>query len=201
MTQKRIGRPRAFDREEALEAAINVFWAKGYEGASMRDLTEAMGINSPSLYSVFGDKHNLYLEAIERYATSDACAPLVAFESESDITLAVAAFLKATVNYATEHSSGVMGCFLSTCVSASAGSVEGTKDMLMDAITSTDQRLAKRFELEKEKGVLAENFPSVQRARLMFDLRQGFVLRARAGISSESMLEDLNHRVSAVIDA
>lgn len=200
MIQKRIGRPRAFDKEEALQAAINVFWAKGYEGTSMRDLTEAMGINSPSLYSVFGDKHKLYLEAIESYATSDACAPLVAFESEENIALAVEAFLKAAVGYATEHPSGVMGCFLSTCVSASAGSVDGTKDMLLDAIKSTDERLSERFEYEKQQGVLPKNFPSVQRARLMFDLRQGFVLRARAGISPASMLEDLSYRVCSIID-
>ena len=199
MLQKKIGRPRAFDKDDALQAAINVFWAKGYEGASMRDLTQAMGINSPSLYSVFGDKRKLYLEAINKYATSDACAPLVAFENEKNITLAVEAFLRASVIYATNHSSGVMGCFLSTCVSASAGSVDGTKDMLLAAINSTDERLAARFEFEKKQGTLPKEFPSLQRARLMFDIRQGFVLRARAGIESESMLNDLSYRVSTII--
>ena len=199
MIQNKVGRPRGFDKQEALQSAINVFWEKGYEGASMRDLTQAMGINSPSLYSVFGDKHKLYLEAIESYANSDACAPLVAFETEENIELAVAAFLKAAISYATDHSSGVMGCFLSTCVSASAGSVDGTKDMLFEAVTSTDEKLASRFDLEKKRGTLAKDFPSLQRARFMFDLRQGFVLRARAGVSAASMLEDIDYRVSTVL--
>ena len=61
------GRPRSFDRDAALCAAMNVFWQKGYEAASISDLTEAMGINPPSLYSAFGDKEHLFLEAIERY--------------------------------------------------------------------------------------------------------------------------------------
>ncbi len=69
------GRPRSFDREMALAAAIEVFWRKGYEGTSICDLTEAMGINPPSLYSAFGDKEHLFLEAIESYqkARGDSC--------------------------------------------------------------------------------------------------------------------------------
>jgi len=59
------GRPRSFDRAAALRRAMEVFWAKGYEGASLSDLTAAMGINSPSLYAAFGSKEALFLEATE----------------------------------------------------------------------------------------------------------------------------------------
>src|ERR1700722_16193519 len=62
-----IGRPREFDREAALQAAMIVFWRKGFAGTSMNDLCEAMGIRSPSLYAAFGSKEALYLEAIDRY--------------------------------------------------------------------------------------------------------------------------------------
>jgi AcrR family transcriptional regulator len=65
----RLGRPRSFDREQALEAAMRVFWAQGYEGASLTSLTEAMGINRPSLYAAFGDKAGLFREAVARYGT------------------------------------------------------------------------------------------------------------------------------------
>jgi AcrR family transcriptional regulator len=61
------GRPRSFDRDAALAAAMEVFWQKGFEATSISDLTEAMGINPPSLYSAFGDKEHLFLEAIESY--------------------------------------------------------------------------------------------------------------------------------------
>lgn len=61
------GRPRSFDREQALDAAMRVFWAKGFAGASMADLTAAMGIASPSLYAAFGSKEGLFREAIDHY--------------------------------------------------------------------------------------------------------------------------------------
>lgn len=69
------GRPRSFDRDAALAAAMDVFWEKGYEAASVADLTAAMGINPPSLYAAFGDKEQLFLAAVERYLQSqrDAC--------------------------------------------------------------------------------------------------------------------------------
>jgi AcrR family transcriptional regulator len=69
LPQRRLGRPRAFDRELALDAAMRVFWAHGFEGASLTALTAAMGINRPSLYAAFGDKATLFREAVARYGT------------------------------------------------------------------------------------------------------------------------------------
>ncbi|WP_347329900.1 TetR/AcrR family transcriptional regulator [Marinimicrobium locisalis] len=199
MTKKKTGRPLSFDREEALLASMHVFWAKGYEGASIKDLTAAMGINSPSLYATFGDKHKLYLEAIDYYASNDACAPLVAFETEPDITQAVRSFMKAVIDYSCENASGVRGCFLSSCVSTSAGEVEGAQERLQRAVLDTDARIARRFELEKARGALPENLPSLERAKLMLDLRQGYVFRCRAGLDPESMLADIEFRVQMVL--
>jgi AcrR family transcriptional regulator len=62
------GRPRSFDRETALRTAMLKFWEKGFDGASLADLTTAMGINSPSLYAAFGSKEELYLESLALYA-------------------------------------------------------------------------------------------------------------------------------------
>ncbi len=61
------GRPRAFDREQALHRAMNLFWERGYEGTSIGDLTDAMGINKPSLYAAFGSKEALFREALALY--------------------------------------------------------------------------------------------------------------------------------------
>src|ERR1700676_4718951 len=61
------GRPRTFCTEKALDCAMQVFWRKGYEGASMVDLTTAMGINSPSLYAAYGSKEGLFRAVLERY--------------------------------------------------------------------------------------------------------------------------------------
>ena len=67
------GRPREFDVDDALTAALRVFWSKGYEGASMTDLTEAMGITRPSLYAAFGNKEALFRKALDLYEREKLC--------------------------------------------------------------------------------------------------------------------------------
>ena len=66
------GRPRAFDMDKALDAALDLFWRKGYEGTSIADLTKAMGINPPSLYAAFGGKETLFHQALDRYEAAHA---------------------------------------------------------------------------------------------------------------------------------
>lgn len=196
---KKMGRPRSFDSRQALTAAMNVFWAKGYDGASLKDLTGAMGISGPSMYAAFGDKRELFLKTIDLYGDVDGCAPVVAFESEPDIRLAVRGFLEEVITYATAHESGAKGCFLASSVSASIGEVEGVRERVEKAIEDTDTRLAARFDREKENKTLPDDFPSLERARLLYDVRQGYMFRGRAGWSAEAMRQDLDHRVSMIL--
>src|SRR3954463_942914 len=72
VNKPRRGRPRSFDTDRALDRALTVFWRKGYAGASLPDLTRAMGINRPSLYAAFGNKEALFRKAIDRYAEGPA---------------------------------------------------------------------------------------------------------------------------------
>lgn len=76
----RLGRPRAFDADAALDRALQVFWQKGYEGAALSDLTKAMRINRPSLYSAFGNKEALFRKVLDRYARGPASYVSVALE-------------------------------------------------------------------------------------------------------------------------
>lgn len=178
---------------------MNVFWAKGYDGASLKDLTGAMGISGPSMYAAFGDKRELFLKTIDLYGDVDGCAPVVIFESEPDIRLAVRGFLEEVIKYATAHESGAKGCFLASSVSASIGEVEGVKERVEKAIEDTDKRLSSRFDREKQNGVLPEDFPSLERARLLYDIRQGYMFRGRAGWTAEAMRQDLDHRVAMIL--
>jgi AcrR family transcriptional regulator len=67
-----MGRPRSFHIDRALDRALVVFWRKGYEGASLSDLTKALGVNRPSLYAAFGDKEALFRKALDRYLKGPA---------------------------------------------------------------------------------------------------------------------------------
>lgn len=88
---------------------------------------------------------------------------------------------------------------ISNCASNDAGSVDGVQQLLKEAIASADKKITKRCELEKMKGGMPEDFPSKERERLLLDLRQGHVLRARAGISRKTMEAELDFRVKMVL--
>src|SRR5882724_6357466 len=81
MTPPARGRPRTFDIDAALDAALHVFWRKGYDGASLADLTGAMGINRPSLYAAFGNKEALFRKALDRYVDRPAAFVLEALSA------------------------------------------------------------------------------------------------------------------------
>ncbi|MFW2590222.1 TetR/AcrR family transcriptional regulator [Sagittula sp. SSi028] len=196
---KKMGRPRSFDYDQALLKAMAVFWEKGYDGASMRDLTSAMGITGPSLYAAFGDKHGLYLKTIDHYCSSDACTPLVVLEREDDIETALGAFLAEVIRSASEHESGAKGCFLASSVVTSVGQVDGVAERVDDAIADTEKRLTARFQREIDKGSLPPTFPAKERAALLFDIRQGYMFRGRAGWPRDRMLQDVPDRVAMLL--
>src|SRR5438093_11447325 len=91
-----VGRPRAFDVDEALDQALKVFWRKGYEGTSLPDLTRAMGINRPSLYAAFGNKEALFRKALDRYNDGPAAYVREALE-EPTARAVVEALLRGAV--------------------------------------------------------------------------------------------------------
>lgn len=88
-----MARPKEFDRDTALKAAIEVFWTKGFAGASTDDLTAAMGIGRQSLYDTFGDKRRLYLEALSRYNTENVAGHLADLGAAPSATEAIKTLL------------------------------------------------------------------------------------------------------------
>jgi TetR/AcrR family transcriptional repressor of nem operon len=106
-----MARPREFDEATALEAAIECFWQRGYGATSVRDLADNMGISTPSLYNAYGDKHALFVQALERYLDQSARALIKQLEDSLPPKQAVCRFIeeiiKRSVNDAERR-----GCFL-----------------------------------------------------------------------------------------
>src|SRR5437588_6791815 len=97
------GRPRSFDLDKALDAALQVFWRKGYEGTSLSDLTQAMGINRPSIYAAFGDKEALFRKVLDRYAEGPTAHVMKALE-HADARVAMERLLLGAADAATSPS-------------------------------------------------------------------------------------------------
>ncbi|MEO0828587.1 MAG: TetR/AcrR family transcriptional regulator [Cyanobacteria bacterium J06635_15] len=107
---KKTGRPREFDVDAALDQAVQVFYAKGYEATTLEDLTQAMGIQRPSLYSAFGNKETLFLKVLERYRTQSVQSSQAALEEEADGKKAIAGFLTQIAEY--HITSDGLGCLI-----------------------------------------------------------------------------------------
>src|ERR1700690_1126585 len=100
--KKSRGRPRSFDENKALDRAIKIFWAKGYDGVVVDDLVEGMGVGRPSLYAVFGDKQSLFMKCVKKYAEDRGAIASKCLFGPSDVREGVRSFLCYAVQTATE---------------------------------------------------------------------------------------------------
>ncbi len=106
-----MSRPRSFDDTAVIEAALASFWGRGYNATSIRDLSAAMGISSPSLYNAFGDKHALFCDALEHYCRTRTYPLIVRIEAEHPGAAAVPAFLAEIIERSIADRER-RGCFL-----------------------------------------------------------------------------------------
>ena len=138
------GRPRTFDRQEALKAAMRLFWERGYEAVSLSDLTKAMGIRPPSLYSAFGSKEELFREAVGLYAATEGAANDSSFAAAPTAREAVAALLRGTAARIVRAGEPV-GCLVVlgalNCTAQNEGIVEFLRELRRQSASSLRERL------------------------------------------------------------
>lgn len=171
------GRPRAFDREQALRQATDVFWRKGFEGASLSDLTSAMGINPPSLYAAFGDKETLYLEALEYYVNGAASRDAL-LDNAPTARAAVEALL---LRGATALPKLGLGCMMVTsAVNASSAKVRKT---LTTCRATEEATLRKRIERGIREGELPAGTDAAGLAKFYETVSQGMSTQIADGAS------------------
>ncbi len=180
---KKVGRPKSFDPDEALDAALRVFWAKGYEGASLADLTEAMGINRPSLYAEFGNKEALFRRAYQRYA-DDSKTRGDAFGHQS-AREAYESFLRATAEGAAhpEHP----GCLFVTSALVGGDVAESVRRMLCEARQCLVDDWRARFYRARDEGELPPDVDPAALARYVMTVANGLSVAATGGATAEEL--------------
>jgi AcrR family transcriptional regulator len=190
------GRPRTFDEDEAIRKATDVFWAKGFDAASIDDLVEAMGVQRPSLYAIFGDKATLFIRCLDAYQIRFRKRVIEALTSPMSVHGAISALLRISVENATGKGTP-SGC-LFVCVAPLVDN-DYVRSYLPTVFTEMTTAVAKRLREGVESGELPIDFPCDSRARIMIDLSRGLVVRARIGISREELLNDAEDQASLVL--
>lgn len=174
-----LGRPREFDLDQALENALMVFWEKGYEGASMADLTGAMGITRPSLYAAFGNKEELFRKALDSYVNGPAGYAKVALEQPTARAV-VEALLYGEVDAVTDPECPA-GCLSVNGALTGGNTAESIKQELRKRRASWEDDLRLRLERAKTEGDLPATADTTVLARYVATMMQGIAVQAVGG--------------------
>lgn len=182
----KAGRPRSFCTDTALDRAMTVFWRKGYEGATLSDLTEAMGIGPPSLYAAFGNKEGLFRAVLERYdARRQAMMETVL--AAPDPRSVARLFLESVAQFAVDtEGRNPPGCLLVqsglTCAD------EDIPQALAQHRAEKERVLRERFERDCKDGALPKSADPAALARYLVTMANGMSVQAAAGASSAELM-------------
>jgi AcrR family transcriptional regulator len=183
-----MGRPRAFDMDQALEHALQVFWRKGYEASSLADLTEAMGINPPSLYAAFGNKEGLFRKAVDRYVAERSKFWAESL-SEPTARASVERLMRRSADFLTEPGNPG-GCLLVQGALSCGDEAAPIKRELAKRRATGEAMLRERFERAKSDGDMPAGMDTADLARYVMTVMEGMAIQAVSGTTREAL-----HRV------
>lgn len=192
---RKTGRPRSFDRQQALEQAMLTFWEHGYETSSISELTAAMGITAPSLYTAFGDKKQLFLEAMRLYAGSPydmeqalAEAPTSREAAQRMLAAAAEAFTGALTP---------RGCLLASATASGSDASADVKREVAQVRKEIGLRLKNRIDQDVSQGLLPAETESQTLSAMVIALIQGMSVLARDGTDRQDLLAIANAAMNA----
>jgi AcrR family transcriptional regulator len=182
---RRRGRPRAYDPDTALAAAADVFWKKGYDGTSLDDLAAATGMNRPSLYAAFGDKHDLYLKTLQRYRDQARALSLSLLADEPPLRVYLARFYKAALDL--YLGGGPRGCFSIGTAATQAMVDPAVRAFLSDSIRGTDAFLGDLIGKARDRGEISRRSDPAVLAQIATAALHTLAVRARVGLSRKEL--------------
>jgi AcrR family transcriptional regulator len=179
------GRPREFDADDALAAALRVFWTRGYEGASLTELTEAMGITRPSMYACFGNKEALFRKTLDLYEREKLAYMHTALDAPTARGVAERLLLGALEMQMTANDPrGCLGIISSVACGAEAESIKAD---VIARRASSEAALIRRFERAKEEGDLPEHVDAAAITHYLTAVIQGLMVQAGTGANCQCL--------------
>ena len=187
------GRPREFDVDEALAAALQVFWLRGYEGASLKELTEAMGITRPSLYACYGNKESLFRKAFDLYEREKQAYMYGALDAPT--ARGVAERVLGGALEMQMSTGNPKGCLDVISTVAGGADAETVKADVVGRRAAFEAALIQRFERAKQEGDLPAHIDPTALAHYLLTVKHGLGVQASSGMSCD----DLRGLVAAAI--
>lgn len=179
------GRPRAFNAEKALEQATRIFWKHGYEGASLPQLTKAMGINRPSLYAAFGNKEALFRKALDRYMEKSGVLIREAL-AQPTARAVVERFLKVVILNSARGK--IRGCLLVQGALTCGNSADSIRKELALRRGAGERALRIRFERAVSEGDLPRSSDPAALAKFVATFQHGLAVQSAGGANPEELL-------------
>jgi len=185
--EKKRGRPRAFDAAKTISRAREVFWDRGFTGASLDNLSEATELNRPSLYGAFGDKLDLYIDTLEGYRADSNIALDKALDPSLPIRKNVANIYDTALAIYLHGELGPRGCFLIGTATVESVQHPRVQEVLRRSLNEFDAKIESRLQLAVEQGELPERTDPKTLAKLTSAIMHSLAVRSRAGDSEESL--------------
>lgn len=196
----RRGRPREFDRETALRAAMAVFWERGFEGTRVSDLTDAMALNAPSLYATFGSKEDLFREAVGYYNAPNRSPTTIALKRPGLTRDAVEAMLRDNAREYADPDTPP-GCLIVLAGIAYSAETKVLRDLLKTCRDEDRERLLGRIRTGIKTGELPAALDADRLASFMMTVLYGLSIQARDGATLDELESTIDLAMVAWDDA
>ncbi len=184
-----MARQKEFDSDEVLHKAMEVFWARGYERTSIQDLVKHMGINRQSIYDTFGDKHSLFLQALDRYRETQSRKVFEILDRPGSVKRNFKLLFQEVVDKSLSEE-GRRGCFLGNAMSELAGHCQETAGRTCNSVASAERTFQRALQRGREQGELSAVRDTRAVARFLYSSLQGLILLGK-GTRDRQLLTDI----------